>query len=57
MEVFEITTGRIVKSIGIPATGKGQVEINLSSFAAGIYGYRLVSNGQDIGHKKMIIVK
>jgi hypothetical protein len=57
LEVFELTTGRIVKSIGLAISGKGHVEFGLSGFAAGIYGYRLICNGRDIGHKKMIVVK
>lgn len=57
LEVFELTTGRIVKSIGLATLGKGHVEFGLSAFAAGIYGYRLICNGRDIGHKKMILVK
>ncbi len=56
LEIFELTSGRIVKSIGIPIAGKGQLEFSLQNFVSGIYGYRLLAEGKALDWKKMIVI-
>lgn len=55
IEVFDLATGRIVKTVGIATAGRGQVTLGLHAFPAGIFGYRLVSGGIPVDWKKMII--
>jgi len=52
LEVFELNTGRIVKSVGIPISGYGQLEFSLHSIPSGIYGYRLLAEGKALDWKR-----
>jgi hypothetical protein len=48
-------TGKMVKQINISGTGKGTIQVDFASIAAGIYNYSLVIDGRLIGTKKMLL--
>jgi hypothetical protein len=47
--------GRVVKSFAVKGTG--QVELKARSLSPGIYIYRLISNGQTLDSKQMVITE
>jgi hypothetical protein len=47
--------GRVVKSFAV--NGTGQVELKARSLSPGIYIYRLISNGQTLDSKQMVITQ
>jgi hypothetical protein len=50
-------TGKVLKQINISAAGKGSVNINTSSLAAGSYNYSLQVDGKLIDTKQMLLQK
>lgn len=50
-------TGKILKTINISGQGKGILQLDASTFAAGIYNYSLYVNGKIIDTKKMVLSK
>ena len=57
LELFEISSGRIVKSMGIPVSGRGMVELGLHGLPNEIYGYRLLCDSKPMEWKKMVIAR
>jgi len=57
LEIYELATGRSIKSYQILTNGSGLLEINVSNLAASLYGYRLVVDGKAKDWKKMAITK
>ena len=49
--------GDAIKTIKVNGTGKGSVEVNGGSFAAGTYTYQLILDGKTIDTKLMVITK
>jgi Chaperone of endosialidase len=49
--------GDAIKTINIAQTGKGSVEVNGGSLAAGTYTYQLILDGKTIDTKLMVITK
>jgi hypothetical protein len=49
--------GDEIKIINVNGTGKGSVEVNGGSFAAGTYTYQLILDGKTIDTKLMVITK
>lgn len=54
--VFD-TNGKIIKSVSITDKGAGQTILNAGELAAGVYFYTLISDGQKVDTKQMIIFK
>lgn len=50
-------SGKIIKQINVSGAGKGSVNINASSLAAGTYNYSLMIDGRLIDTKQMILTK
>lgn len=50
-------TGKVLKQLNISGSGKGSVNINTSSLAAGNYNYSLWIDGKLIDTKQMILTK
>ena len=55
LEVFELETGRLLKGFDIWQPGNGAIEFETRSLPSGIFGYRLIVDGQPAAHKKMVI--
>ena len=53
--VFSNNVGQIVDRIRITQKGEGEVEINASRYASGMYYYTLYLDGKKIATKKMIV--
>ena len=49
--------GKTLKETNISGTGKGILQVDISSFASGIYQYSLLVNGKLIDTKQMVMVK
>lgn len=54
LEVVD-ANGRVVKSFSV--SGTGQVELKARSLSPGIYNYRLISNGQTLDSKQMVVTE
>lgn len=54
LEVADVN-GRVVKSFSV--NGTGQVELKARSLSPGIYNYRLISNGQTLDSKQMVVTE
>ncbi len=54
LEVVDVN-GRVVKSFSV--NGTGQVELKARSLSPGIYNYRLISNGQTLDSKQMVVTE
>ena len=50
-------SGKILKQVNISGVGKGSVNINASSLAAGTYNYSLWVDGRLIDTKQMVLSK
>jgi hypothetical protein len=50
-------TGKVLKQVNISTVGKGSLNVQAGSLAAGIYSYSLVTAGHLIDTKKMILTK
>jgi hypothetical protein len=57
LEVYDLGTGRILQHQYLPNEGSGSIELNLIRFASGLYGYRLMVDGQAKAWKKMAITR
>jgi len=58
LEVFDLSTGKALTSKAILSFGQHMVEINIRSWASGMYGYRVVlSEGKSPGPRKMVILR
>jgi len=58
LEVFDLSTGKALTSKAISSFGQHMVEINIRSWASGMYGYRVVlSEGKSPGPRKMVILR
>jgi hypothetical protein len=55
LEIFEVGTGRVLKQFDILEPGKGAVEFETRQLPVGIFGYRLLVDGQPIGYLKMSV--
>ena len=56
VEVYNLSTGQILKKVGLIKGTSGSVEIGLSSFSSGIYGCRLIANGCQADVKRICVV-
>jgi trimeric autotransporter adhesin len=52
--VFDMS-GKQIKNIALTGKGEGRINVYLADFAAGMYMYSLVVDGQEIATKKMIL--
>ena len=57
LEVYDLGTGRILASQNLQSEGGGSFELSVSKFASGMYGYRLMVDGQARAWKKMAIAR
>jgi len=57
IELFDLGGKNIHYSIKLFEKGKQQIQIPLSDFSAGVYGYRLMENGRPVGIRKLVILK
>jgi|GEM_PF-2169470 len=55
LEVFELGTGRVLKGFDVLQMGHGAIEFETRSLSAGMFGYRLLTDGQPAAHMKMVI--
>lgn len=56
IEVYNLSSGQILKKVGLTKGTSGSVEIGLSSFSSGIYGCRLFANGSQADVKRLCVV-
>ncbi len=56
MNIFDLN-GKLLKSIPIKHTGKGQLNVTADQLPSGTYSYQLVVNNNIVGAKKMILAK
>ena len=49
--------GRRLKQMAVAGSGKGTINIDASTFAAGLYKYALVVDGTTISSKQMVLKK
>ncbi len=54
LEVVDVN-GRVIKSFSV--NGTGQVELKARSLSPGIYNYRLITNGQTLDSKQMVVTE
>lgn len=55
--VITDNNGKTLKSINVSGNGKGSVQVDASTLAAGAYKYALYINNQLIGSKQMVVAK
>ena len=56
IEVFELSSGKLLGQYGL-AEREEKAHVSVQGLAAGIYGYRLVVDGQPLATRKMVLVK
>jgi trimeric autotransporter adhesin len=56
MQITDIT-GKVLAVIPLSGEGKSSVTANISGYAAGIYTYSLIVNGQIVGTKEMTAIR
>lgn len=49
--------GEVIKEINVSGNGRKSVQVNLSSFAAGVYNYSLYAGNNRIASQQMVLVK
>jgi hypothetical protein len=57
LEVYDLGTGRILANQNLQSERSGTIDLPVSRFASGIYGYRLMVDGQPKAWKKMAVSK
>ncbi|WKZ76683.1 MAG: T9SS type A sorting domain-containing protein [Vicingaceae bacterium] len=55
--VFTDMQGRIIKTVDIKQSGKGQLKVYAANLSQGIYQYSIVVDGKVIDTKKMLVEK
>lgn len=55
--IISSVSGAVLKSYPLSQGGNGQITVNARDFAAGVYVYTLVINGNKLDSKKMVLVK
>jgi hypothetical protein len=49
--------GKTLKLVNVSGAGKGKVNVDASTLAAGAYNYSLLIDGKLIGTKQMVLAK
>lgn len=49
--------GTVIKTVAVTASGKGEIILNTTSIAPGVYNYQLVVDGVPTDSKQMVITK
>jgi hypothetical protein len=57
LELFDLKGRETFKKYEVREKGIARVKLDLSSLAAGIYGYRLLENGKAVGTRKLVVIK
>lgn len=55
LEVYDLDTERVLKFFTILMMGYWAIEFETRSLPSGLFGYRLLVDGQPAAHKKMVI--
>jgi hypothetical protein len=57
LQFVEISTGKVLNSKTLKERGKLRIEIDLSQFAAGVYGYQVILEKEKLGAKRFVVIK
>jgi hypothetical protein len=57
LQIIELSTGRILHTKALTERGKLKIELDLSRFSAGIYGYQLILEKDKLGAKRFVVIK
>lgn len=57
LQFIEFGTGKVISAKAISERGKLEIEIDLSHFAAGVYGCQVILKDKKLGAKRFLVVK
>jgi hypothetical protein len=55
IRIVEVATGKVVESSVVSGKGFGDVNVDLSNYASGVYSYSLIVNGEISASKTMVV--
>lgn len=57
LQFVELASGKVLSSKMLSERGKLDIEIDLTHFAAGVYGYQVVLKDRKLGAKRFVVIK
>ena len=57
LQFVELATGKVLHSRTLKERGKIHIEIDLSQFPVGVYGYQVILEKEKLGAKRFVVIK
>jgi hypothetical protein len=57
LQFVEFGTGKVISGKVITERGKLEIDIDLSQFAAGVYGCQVILKDKKLGAKRFVVIK